>query len=147
MYKIWKPVLKKSKKKKYPITKGFYKTSLTERWIFWNGNITTAVWNKNWNIKLIFKNKELLQNKEKISSKKNMPLVLKYSWRLPNISEVVRKILLQINLKFCNEFYNKQTVVFKRNIIIEQLIGGQLIKYQKVTKNKLEKWRGKNLDL
>ena len=52
-----------------------------------------------------------------------------------------------MNLKFCSEFDNKQTVVFKKNVNIEQLIGGRLIKYQKVTKNKLEKWQGKNLDL
>ena len=52
-----------------------------------------------------------------------------------------------MNLKFCSEFDNKQTVVFKKNVNIEQLIGGRLIKYQKVTKNKLEKWQGRNLDL
>ena len=38
--------------------------------------------------------------------------------------------MLQINPEFCNAFDNKATVVFKRNENIEQLIGGQLIKYQ-----------------
>ena len=44
-------------------------------------------------------------------------------------------------------FDNKPMVVFQRNKSIEQLIGGQLTKYQKAAKKKLEKWEGKNLDL
>ena len=35
--------------------------------------------------------KQILQNNEKIKSKKNIPLVLIYNRNLPNISELVRK--------------------------------------------------------
>ena len=39
----------------------------------------------------LIERKELLQNNEKISSKKNIPLELTYSRTLPKISELVRK--------------------------------------------------------
>ena len=39
----------------------------------------------------LIERKGLLQNNEKVSSKKNIPLVLIYNRTLPNISEIVRK--------------------------------------------------------
>ena len=39
----------------------------------------------------LIERKELLQNNEKINSKKNIPLELTYSRTLPKISELVRK--------------------------------------------------------
>ena len=41
----------------------------------------------------LIKQKELLQNNEKDSIKKNIPIMLTYNRELPNISEVVRKKL------------------------------------------------------
>ena len=41
----------------------------------------------------LIKQKELLQNNEKGSIKKNIPIMLTYNRELPNISEVVRKKL------------------------------------------------------
>ena len=48
----------------------------------------------------------------------------------PNVSEVVKKNwhILQINLEFRNVFVNKQTIAFKRNKNVQNLIAGNLRK-------------------
>ena len=92
----------------------------------------------------LIEQKELLQNNEKINSKKNILLTLTYSRTFPNISEVVTKnwYILQINPKFRNVFVNKPTIVFKRNKYIQDLIGGHLLKDGKVDKKKIQKRQG-----
>ena len=43
------------------------------------------------NVADLIERKDVLQNNEKINSKKNIPPVLTYNRTLPNISDVVRK--------------------------------------------------------
>ena len=92
----------------------------------------------------LIERKAVLQNNEKINSKKYIPLVLTYSRTLPNTSEVLRKIwhILQINPDFWNVFVNKPTLAFKINKNVEDLISSHLIKDGKVSKKILENWQG-----
>lgn len=65
----------------------------------------------------LIEQKEVLQDNEKINTKKNIPLVLAHNRTIRNISEVVGKNwhILQINPEFRNAFVNKPTTEFKRN--------------------------------
>ena len=78
------------------------------------------------NVADLIERKDVLQNNEKINSKKNIPPVLTYNRTLPNISDVVRKNCIFVP-EFRNVFVNKPIIAFKRNKNIQDLIGDHFL--------------------
>ena len=82
----------------------------------------------------------MLENKEMPSTQGNLPLVLTFSKTLPNIKEVIDKVIdwhiLSINEHLRKVFDKRQFSAYKRNTNLHQLIAGNRIVKNKIVLQK-----------